>query len=121
MFPIYGPGEKNYRLYPSIKKAAEEGKNFLIRNPLEYRDFTNSSFASKILLSACVFKKKSRKFEIYHVSSNIKMTVLQFAKTLWKRFNAKGQLITNDKKVFLSTHVSDKRSVWKLRTNVKGR
>ena len=38
MFPIYGPGEKNYRLYPSIKKAAEEGKNFLIKNPLEYRD-----------------------------------------------------------------------------------
>ena len=121
MFPIYGPGEKSYRLYPSIKKAAEEGKNFLIRNPLEYRDFTKSSFASKILLNACVFKKKSKKFEIYHVSSNIKMTVLQFAKTLWKRFKAKGQLITNDKKAFLSTHVSDKRSVWKLRTNVKRR
>ena len=49
------------------------------------------------------------------------MTVLQFAKILWKRFKAKGKLITNDKKVFLSTHVSDKRSVWKLRTNVKRR
>ena len=49
------------------------------------------------------------------------MTVFQFAKTLWKRFKAKGKLITNDKKVLLSTHVSDKRSVWKLRTNVKRR
>ena len=47
MFPIYGPGEKNYRLYPSIKKAAEEGKNFLIKNPLEYRDFTNQILRQK--------------------------------------------------------------------------
>ena len=120
IFPIYGPNEKSYRLYPSLKKAAEKGKNFLIKNPLEYRDFTDSKYASKILLNACDFKKNSKRFEIYHLSSNNKMTVIKFAKIMWKRLKAKGKLITKNKKVFLSTHVSDRRSVWKLK-NVKKR
>jgi nucleoside-diphosphate-sugar epimerase len=121
IFPIYGPNENSYRLYPSLKNAAEKGKNFLIKNPLEYRDFTDSNYASKILLNACDFKKNSKKFEIYHVSSNNKMTVMKFAEIMWKRFKAKGKLITKNKKVFLSTHVSDRRSVWKLKKNVKRR
>ena len=121
IFPIYGPDEQSYRLYPSLIKAAEKGKNFLIKNPLEYRDFTESNYASKILLSACDFKKNSKRFEIYHVSSNNKMTVLKFAQIIWKKLKAKGELMTKNKKVFLSTHVSDRRSVWKLKKNVNRR
>lgn len=114
MFPIYGSDEKKYRLYPSLKKAATDGKNFFIKNPLEFRDFTDSSYASKILLNACYFKKKTKRFEIYHVSSNKSMTVFKFAAKIWKKLKAKGKLTAN-KKVFFSTHVSDKRSVWKLK------
>jgi len=115
MFPVYGSDEKRYRLYPSLKKAAVNGENFLIKNPLEFRDFTESSYVSKILLNACTFKKKTKRFEIYHVSSNKSMTVLKFAEMTWKKLKAKGKLTTANKKVFLSTHVSDKRSVWKLK------
>ena len=117
MFPIYGPCEKNYRLYPSLIKAAINGKNFLIKNPLEFRDFTQSTYASKILLNACLFKKKCKRFAIYHVSSNKRMTVFEFAKIIWKKFKAKGKLTAKDKKVFFSTHVSDRRSVWKIKKN----
>ena len=115
LFPIYGTEEKRYRLYPSLKKAANEGKNFLIKNPYEFRDFTNSRYASKVLLDACNFKKKAKKFEIYHLSSNKNMTVLKFAKSVWKKFKAKGKLLENKKNIFLSSHVSDKRSTWKLK------
>ena len=119
VFPVYGPGENSLRLFPSLKEAAIKGKNFLIKNPLEFRDFSETSYVSKILLNACIFKKATKRFEIYHVSSNKKMTVIEFAKKLWKKFNAKGKLITENKKVFFSTHVSDKKSVWKINKNVK--
>ena len=94
-----------------------------IKNNIKNYDnafFKSSKYASKILLNACDFKKNSKRFEIYHLSSNNKMTVIKFAKIMWKRLKAKGKLITKNKKVFLSTHVSDRRSVWKLK-NVKKR
>lgn len=117
LFPIYGEGEKKYRLYPTLKKAALNGKNFLIKNPLEFRDFTEVSYAAKVLLSACKFKKNVRNFEIFHVSSNIKMTVLDFSRYIWKKFKAKGKLLTKNENFFYSTHVSDKRSIWRLKKN----
>ncbi len=117
LFPIYGEGEKKYRLYPTLKTAALNGKNFLIKNPLEFRDFTEVSYAAKVLLSACKFEKNSRNLEIFHVSSNIKMTVLDFSRYIWKKFKAKGKLLTKNENFFYSTHVSDKRSIWRLKKN----
>ena len=117
LFPIYGEGEKKYRLYPTLKKAALNGKNFLIKNPLEFRDFTEVSYATKILLSACKFEKNSKNFEIFHVSSNLKMTVLDFSRYIWKKYKAKGKLLTKNENFFYSTHVSDKRSIWRLKKN----
>ena len=49
----YGWDNKNNEAYNDTSIQ----KNFLIKNPLEYRDFTESNYASKILLSACDFKK----------------------------------------------------------------
>ena len=115
LFPVYGQGESPDRLYPSLISAAKNGKNFTLKNPSELRDFTNVNFVSKIILDACSFKKKDKKFEIYHVSSNKKMTVYEFAKSIWKKYKASGKLIKKNIKKKYVTHVSDHKSIWKLK------
>lgn len=115
LFPVYGKGEQSYRLYPSLKKAAISGKNFKINNPNEVRDFTDVNFASKVILQSVNFKKNSKNFEVFHVSSNNSTTVFAFAKTLWKKYNAKGVLTKKKNNKSTSGNVSDINSVWKLR------
>tara|TARA_B100001057_G_scaffold498775_1_gene606988 strand:+ start:668 stop:1510 length:843 start_codon:yes stop_codon:yes gene_type:complete len=115
LFPVYGRGENSNRLYPSLIAAAKKGKNFALKNPFELRDFTNVRFVSKIILEACNFKKRDKKFEIYHVSSNHKMTVYEFAKKIWKKYKASGKLIKKNIKKKYVTHVSDQKSIWKLK------
>ena len=55
MFPIYGSDEKKYRLYPSLKKAATDGKKFFIKNPLEFRDFTDLELCIKDITKCLLF------------------------------------------------------------------
>ncbi len=116
LFPVFGEGEGRKRLLPSLREAAKKGKNFKIQNPKELRDFTDIKFVSKVLLDACKFKNKSKKFEIYHVSSNKPKTVSEFAKIYWKKFNAKGKLIFSNEKKIYSRHLSDISSTWKVKT-----
>ena len=115
LFPVYGHGENSDRLYPSLIAAAKKGVNFILKNPFEMRDFTNVNFVSKIIMEACSFKKKDKKFEIYHVSSNHKMTVYEFAKKIWKKYKAPGKLIKKNIKKKYVTHVSDQKSIWKIK------
>lgn len=115
LFPIYGNGESKHRLYPSIIKAAKKGSNFVVNNPSELRDFTHIKLTSKILIDACKFKKKTKKFEIFHVSSNKPMTVKNFVIKFWKKFKAKGRLIFKNEKKIFSEHLSDIKSTWKLK------
>ena len=51
VFPVYGPGEKPNRLWPSLVKAAKNGKNFYINNPNEKRDFNHVNYVSNVLLN----------------------------------------------------------------------
>lgn len=115
IFPVFGEGEANRRLFPSLKKAAKSGKNFTITNPSELRDFSRVEYISKVLIDACFFKKKTKKFEIFHVASNKHLTVRKFAETYWKKFKAKGKLkFKNEKKIY-SRHLSDISSTWKIK------
>ena len=113
IFPTYGEGEYANRLYPTIKKKAQEGKNLFIKNPNEIRDFTNVKYVSKVLLDACKFKKK-KNFDIFHISSNNKMSIKEFAFKQWKKYKAKGKLTFDKGTNKFTRHVSDKNSVWKI-------
>ena len=70
VFPTYGAGENNKRLFPSLLKAIKNNENFIIKNPLEKRDFSNVNFVSKTILDSLNFKKKKNlkihRFGIFH-------------------------------------------------------
>lgn len=115
LFPVYGRYESSHRLLPSLRKAALLGRDFIINNPSEIRDFTDVDYVSKVLLEACDFRNnKSRSFNIFHISQNKPITVKKFAKKYWKIFKARGRLIFNNQKNLYTRHVSDTLSVWKI-------
>jgi nucleoside-diphosphate-sugar epimerase len=114
IFPVYGFGENEKRLYPSLLKAAKSGKDFFVKNPFETRDFTNVKFVSKVLFDSMNFNKRVFKSsQIWHVSENKPELIKSFVKRHWKINNPKGKLILNDKSNVTFDHVSDKNSVWK--------
>lgn len=108
IFPVYGNKESHKRLYPSLKKAAKSGKNFILNNPSEIRDFTDVDYVINSLYENLYFKKNLNKFKIFHVSSNNIMSNKSFASSVWKKLKAKGKLIFKNKTKKHITHVSRK-------------
>jgi nucleoside-diphosphate-sugar epimerase len=106
IFPVFGNYENYKRLFPSLKKAAISGKNFVLKNPSEVRDFNDVEFVVNYLQDHLNFKKNLKKFQIYHISSNNFMSNKSFAISIWKKFNAKGKLIFKKNKKTFITHVS---------------
>ena len=113
IFPTYGIGENKNRLFPKIKRLAKKGKNMIIENPYEHRDFTDVDYVAKVLLDACKFNKK-RKFEIFHVSSTKPISIKEFSEKIWKKYKATGKLIFKNQNKKYKRHVSSTQSIWKL-------
>lgn len=113
IFPTYGEGEHKSRLYPTVKKYAQNNKDLYIKSPNEFRDFTKVEYVARTLLEACEFKK-TKKFEIFHVSSGQTMSVKEFVKNIWKKYKSKGKLSFNDSTKIFKRHISSKKSIWKI-------
>jgi len=116
LFQVYGEGEKRNRLYPSLKKAALEGKKFIIMNSYEIRDFTNVNYVSRVILDALNFKKRKFKyFQIFHISQKRRYTIRDFALIHWKKFKAKGTIYFKGNKNNSFQRISDNASLWKIK------
>ena len=113
IFPTYGNGERNNRLYSLLKNKAKNGENLYIKNPLEFRDFNKIDFVASSLVDACTFTKKDQNFKIFHLSSNRVLSIKQFAIYYWKYFGAKGRLSFCNKTKKTFRHISNKKSTWK--------
>lgn len=117
LFNVYGEGENSKRLWPSLKKAAKNNKNFEMTDGKELRDFISVGEASKKILQACNFKIKNDSFpQIWHIASGRAVTVKSFAKKKWKEFSAKGKIFFG--KIKLSSkmnYISEKKSIWSLK------
>ena len=115
LFPVYGDGENQDRLYSTIKKCAKENRNLFLKNPFEIRDFSHVNFVVKNLIDALNFNKKKFKYhQTFHVSESNQLTVLKFCEKLWKKFNCGGKIIYKNKKIQLTNHISNKSSNWVL-------
>jgi dTDP-6-deoxy-L-talose 4-dehydrogenase (NAD+) len=113
LFPVYGEGENQDRLYSTIKRCSKENKNLFLKNPFEIRDFSHIDFVVKNLFDALNFNKKKFKFhQTFHVSESNRLSILEFSKNLWKKFNCSGKIIYKNKKKQLTNHISHKTSNW---------
>ena len=116
IFPVYGKGENQNRLYPSLVRAAKNDLDFTITNGDVLNEFNHIDNVVRGLLSACDFETKNKKFpQIWHLSSGKKTLVKEFAKEHWLKLNASGELIFKDSPASNQYHhFSDKKSLWKV-------
>lgn len=92
IFQAYGNGEKETRFWPSLKKAAITGKNFEMSKGDQIRDFIPVKVIVEKLLNQLNKKNKPKRGEpkILHIATGKSLTLKNFAKKEWKKFNAKG-------------------------------
>ena len=94
IFQAYGDGEKETRFWPSLKKAALAGKNFEMSKGDQIRDFIPVKDIVEKLLNQIHKKNMPKKGEpkILHIASGKSLSLKNFAKKEWEKFNAKGFL-----------------------------
>jgi len=92
-FHIFGEGESEYRFWPSLKNAALSGNDFPMTLGEQIRDFTPVEFAADAFIDYAA-NSKIIKGEpvINNLGTGKPQSLKSFAKTQWKKFNAKGKL-----------------------------
>ncbi len=94
IFSVYGDGQYKGNFWPSLKEAALSGRNFPMTTGEQIRDFIHVDEVSKELLKAC--KRNDLipgKVIVKNIATGNSMKLLDFAKSEWKLFKAKGDLL----------------------------
>jgi nucleoside-diphosphate-sugar epimerase len=116
LFPVYGKGELEGRLYPSLLTSIKQKKNFILNKPNIVRDFINAKEVAQILLQAANFKMKNKIFpQIWHVASGKSVSLKSFVSYICKKNNSKIKIIfKNANNKNNHNYISDQKSIWKL-------
>ena len=105
IFQVFGEGEDQSRLWPSLRRAALAGDDFNLTSGEQVRDFTPVEEIAKQLLRELDFStiKKGEPF-LNHVSAGKPQTLKEFTENWWKEWGAKGTL-NFGKKVYRENEV----------------
>jgi nucleoside-diphosphate-sugar epimerase len=94
LFQVYGDGESERRMWPSLKKAALSGNDFPMSEGKQIRDFISiGSVVAQIVEQLNFDNTLPGMPQRYHLTENNQMTVLEFASFWWKKWGAKGKLL----------------------------
>ena len=94
IFQVFGEGEAETRFYPSLKKAALEGKDFPMTKGEQIRDFNNVEDVVKNFLMELDFSDVKCGNPIFkNIGSGKPQSVKVFANYWWKQWDAKGKLL----------------------------
>ena len=94
IFQVYGEGELNTRLWPSLREAAMNGADYNMTQGEQVRDFIHVSKVAEILIKRCEnLAEKSNFIEVQNLGSGRPMTIRRFAESWWEEWSAEGKLI----------------------------
>jgi nucleoside-diphosphate-sugar epimerase len=94
LFQVYGPGELQSRLWPSLCTAAAKGDDFPMTEGQQVRDFLHVTDVCRKLLLKCnqIFTCSQHKVEAVNIGSGEPMSILDFTVKTWLQLRAKGSL-----------------------------
>ncbi|WP_168564679.1 NAD-dependent epimerase/dehydratase family protein [Crateriforma spongiae] len=93
IFQVFGEGEAESRLWPSLKRAAESGNDFPMTSGNQVRDFVSvTEVAKKIVDSVVRDDIAPGEPAIENVGSGNPCRLRDFAEEWWSRFGANGKL-----------------------------
>lgn len=95
-FHVFGEGEHKNRLWPSLKKAAQDGKDFKMTKGEQIRDFIEVNELSNLMIDKISFNNLNySEIKYKNFGSGKSISVKDFADFWWKKFNAKGKIINS--------------------------
>jgi dTDP-6-deoxy-L-talose 4-dehydrogenase (NAD+) len=94
IFQVYGDGEQESRLWPSLKKAARKGSDFHMTKGEQIRDFIPVERVAQILSDALTkFANCVHGCEVTHVATGIPQKTIDFVNYWWIKFGATGKIV----------------------------
>jgi len=94
IFQVYGAGEHESRLWPSLKKAAREGADFCMTSGEQVRDFISVENTVELLLKDLGGGGVDGSYPVVkHVATGIPQRTIDFANYWWKEWGATGKII----------------------------
>lgn len=92
VFSAYGEGQYEGNLWPALRRAAEEGRDFEMTLGGQVRDFVAVQDVADAFLHALVREVCPGNPCVRNVGSGQPMTVRAFCERWWRRWDARGQL-----------------------------
>lgn len=94
IFQVYGEGEQESRLWPSLRKAALEGKDFPMSAGEQVRDFINVTDVAIALVDGLRFNEITSGVPVIeHIATGNPQSLIEFAQEWWSRWGATGKLL----------------------------
>jgi len=94
IFQVYGEGEHESRLWPSLKRAAREGADFRMTQGDQVRDFISVQNTVELLLRDIAENGIDISYPIVkHVATGIPQRTIDFVRYWWKEWGASGKII----------------------------
>jgi nucleoside-diphosphate-sugar epimerase len=94
IFQVYGEGEAETRLWPSLKNAALAGEDFPMTAGEQIRDFIAVEEVAKYFVDACLKDDLIAGHpEFYNVGSGKPQSIFEFSEYWWNKWQAKGKLL----------------------------
>ncbi|MFN3998113.1 NAD-dependent epimerase/dehydratase family protein [Algoriphagus sp.] len=94
IFQVFGEGETQSRLWPSLKIAAMSGKNFPMTKGNQIRDFIPVEDVAKYFVKECLYKDLKDGQPIFsNVGSGNPQSILEFSRYWWDKWHAQGKLL----------------------------
>ena len=96
-FHVFGEGEAETRLWPSLRKAALEGVDFEMTPAQQVRDFVPVEEVANQLVVACRENTAPGKPAVLNIGTGHSSTLQKFAEHWWGHWNATGRLMLGAK------------------------
>lgn len=95
LFSVYGEGQNETNLWPSLKYAASNNLDFKMTKGEQVRDFVSVDHVCENFLKLINMYSTidSGKLITINIGSGIPKSVAEFSKYWWKKYEAKGQLL----------------------------
>jgi nucleoside-diphosphate-sugar epimerase len=94
IFQVYGEGEQQTRLWPSLRAAALNGADFPMSAGEQVRDFVPVEMVAEQFLGHLDFAEcEPGQPSVHHVGSGKPQSLLEFAEHWWRHWGASGKLL----------------------------
>lgn len=93
VFHVYGEGEADIRFWPSLRRAALSGADFMMTKGEQIRDFQPVEAVSKAFLDRATTNNFNEGSCIMNLGTGTPLSLATFAKNWWTNWHSQGKLL----------------------------